>query len=265
MMDEHRKARAFSSCIVLALLLHVIGFGSSLADGAEKKADSHHSDRRGLADLSFGLKGGASFAQHYGLEERHPEYEVNSHWRESFAVGVFLYFPVTTRFGLQQELLYVRKGSNQDIGVEILDIPTVLDVTYDEDYLEIPVLLKFAWLRSSSFTLRSTSGFAMSLKIHDAYHLVGEVDDGTQVVPLHADTDMSEVDMFDFSFSYGTELGFRLWGRALALEHRFTIGWNTLAMPTYAYVPFEDDEILIENEPVPLRNQNHLILLGICF
>jgi hypothetical protein len=50
------------------------------------------------------------------------------------------------------------------------------------------------------------------------------------------------------------------------LEHRFTIGWNTLYMPTYAYVPFgENEEILIENEPVPLRNQNHLLLMGIHF
>jgi hypothetical protein len=215
--------------------------------------------------MTFGLKGGASFAQHYGIKERHPDYEVNSHWRESFAVGAFLYFPVTNRFGLQQELLYIRKGSHQDIGVDILDVPTVLDVTYDADYIEIPVLLKFTWLKSEGMALRSFSGFAMSLKIHDAYHLVGEVDDGTQVVPLHADADMSEVDMFDFSFSYGTELGFHLWGRQLALEHRFTIGWNTLAMPTYAYVPFGDEEILIENEPVPLRNQNHLVLIGFNF
>ena len=215
--------------------------------------------------MSFGLKGGMSFAQHYGTEERDPEYEVSSHWRHSFAFGAFLGFPVSDRFGLQQELLYVRKGSHQDIGVDILEIPTVLDVTYDADYLEIPVLLKFTWLQSNHLTLGSFSGFVMSLKLHDAYRLRGEVDDGTQIVALQADADMSEVDMFDFGFSYGTELGVRVWGKNLVLEHRFTIGWNTLAMPTYAYVPFGDEQLLIENEPVPLRNQNHLVLVGLRF
>jgi len=76
---------------------------------------------------------------------------------------------------------------------------------------------------------------------------------------------MSEVDMFDYSFVYGAEVGFSIGKTRLALEHRFTIGWNTLAMPTYAYVPFVDDQILIDNEPVPLRTQNHLILLGVRF
>jgi hypothetical protein len=237
------------------------GIGRSVAWAAGKEAGSSQSDQRAVADMSFGIKGGLSFAQHYGTEERHPEYKVSSDWRESFAIGAFLYFPVTRRFGLQQELLYIRKGSHQDIGVEILDIPTVLDVTYDADYLEIPVLLRFAWLQSNDLTLRSFSGFALSLKVSDAYRLRGEVDDGSQVVPMRADADMREVDLFDYAFTYGMELGFRLWGREVGLEHRFTIGWNTLAMPTYAYVPFGDEQILIENEPVPLRNQNHLVLL----
>ena len=71
--------------------------------------------------------------------------------------------------------------------------------------------------------------------------------------------------MFDYSFIYGTGISFSLFGRTLLLEHRFTIGWNTLAMPTYTYVPLGDERILIDNTPVPLKNQNHLIMLGISF
>ena len=220
---------------------------------------------RALADLTFGFKAGLSLAQHAGTEERDADYRVTSHLRKSFAASVFLYFPVTSRFGMQQELVYARKGSRQDIGVEILEIPTVLDVTYDMDYVEIAALMRFAWLQGSKRELYSLAGTAFSLKVHDRYILDGEVTDGEQVVPVRADADMSEVDMFDFSFVYGTGFAFSLFSQRFLVEYRFTIGWNTLAMPTYAYVPFGEDHLLIDNKPVLLKNQDHLILLGISF
>lgn len=218
-----------------------------------------------FAEFSFGFKVGMSLAQHTGIEERGAEYTVTSHWRTGFAASAYLYLPITPRFGIQQELAYVQKGSRQDIGVKILDIPTVLNVTYDLDYVEIPVLLRFTWLRWSRGAVYSYSGTALSLKMHDRYVLSGEIDDGSQVVPLRADADMSEVDMFDYSFVFGAGLEFSLFHQRFLVEHRFTIGWNPLAMPTYAYVPFGDESILIENDPVTLKNQNHLIMVGIAF
>jgi hypothetical protein len=218
-----------------------------------------------FTEFSFGVKTGVSFAQHCGTEEREPDYTVSSSWRTGLTTAAFLYFPVTSRFGLQQEFAYTQKGSRQDIGVEILEIPTVLDVTYDMDYIEIQALLRFAWLRWSGKELYSLSGTALCLKVRDHYSLRGEVSDESQTIPLHADDDMSEVDMFDFALVYGTGIEFPVLHQRLLVEYRFTMGWNTLAMPTYAYVPFGEEEILIDNEPVPLKNQNHLILLGLRF
>jgi hypothetical protein len=218
-----------------------------------------------LAEASLGLKAGLSLAQHSGIEERAAEYQVTSSWRGGFALGAFVCFPVTSRFGLQQEVAYVQKGSRQKIGVEILGIPTVLDVTYDMDYIEIPVLLRFAWLQGNRSELYSLVGTALSLKVRDHYALDGEVSDGDQTIPLRARADMSEVEMFDYSFVYGTGAEFDLGARGVLVEYRFTIGWNSLAMPTYAYVPFEDDQLLIENDPVPLKNQNHQVMVGIRF
>jgi hypothetical protein len=222
-------------------------------------------ENRALTHISVGFKTGISFAQHCGTEEREPDYEVTSFWRTGFGAAVFLYFPVTSRFGLQQEFAYVQKGSRQDIGVEILEIPTLLDVTYEMDYIEIQALLRFAWLQRGFTELYSLSGTVLCLKVRDRYTLTGEVSDGNETVPLHADDDMSEVDMFDFALTYGTGLEFSLLRRRCLVEYRFTMAWNTLSMPTYAYVPFGEDEILIDNEPVPLKNQNHLVLLGIRF
>lgn len=219
----------------------------------------------GFAEVSFGFKGGISFAQHVGTEERDADYTVSSSWRKGFAGGAFLAFHVTSRFSVQQELLYVQKGSRQDIGVEILEIPAVLHVTYDMDYIEIPVLLRLAWMKWERSEFYGLAGTVMSLKVRDRYRLEGEVTDGEEIVPIYADSDMSEVDMFDFSLTYGLGMEFPLVGRRALLEYRFTMGWNTLAMPTYAYVPFGDEEMLIDNDPVPLKNQVHAIMFGITF
>jgi hypothetical protein len=231
-------------------------------------AHAHGEDGPGCdqRNFSFGVRGGIAFAQHTGIEERDSEYDVHSEWRIGLTGGVFIHWPITSRFGLQQELLYTQKGSSQKIDVEILEIPTTLDVTYEADYIELPLLMKlttFEWRRGSLYSLMGTG---LSLKVQDHYELSGEVDDGEEVVPLRADADMSEVEMFDYSFVYGTGYEHDFGSHRLLIEYRFTIGWNTLYMPTYAYVPFGDDEeILIENEPVPLKNQTHSITLGIRF
>ncbi len=128
------------------------------------------------ASFSYGFKGGVSFAQHVGIEERNSEYTVNSRWRTGFTAGAFLYVPVTSRFGIQQEVMYVQKGSRQEIGVEILDIPAVLDVTYDMDYIEIPVFMKFALVQRDKFAIHSVAGTALSLMVRDHYSLAGVVE-----------------------------------------------------------------------------------------
>ena len=233
--------------------------------GAANAQSNDGTDGLGLPRLSFGLKAGISLAQHTGVEERDSEYTVSSRWRTGFAVGAFIYLPVTPRFGLQQEVVYSQKGSRQDIGVEILDIPTVLDVTYDMDYIEIPVLTRFTWAAWEGNSIYSLAGTVLAFKISDHYTLSGEIDDGEQVVPLEADSDMAEVEMFDYSFLFGFGAEHSLSQRIFLLEYRFSIGWNQLQMPTYCYVPFGDERLLIDNDPVPLKNQNHQIMIGVRF
>lgn len=99
----------------------------------------------GLPAVSFGFKGGLALAQHQGTTPRDMQYTVESTSRRDFAAGLFLILPVSDRFEFQQEVLYVRKGSRQDIGVDVFDVPTVVHVTYDMDYLEIPVLMRYLW------------------------------------------------------------------------------------------------------------------------
>jgi len=219
----------------------------------------------GLPAVSYGFKGGLALSQHQGTAPRDMQYTVDSTSRRDVAAGLFLILPVSDRLQLQQEVLYVRKGSRQDIGVEIFDVPAILNVSYDMDYLEIPVLMRYLWTRGRTVDVYSLAGFGFGLKISDRYQLNGLVDDGTETIPLSADSDMSEVDMFDFHFTYGVGLETPLGGRRLLLEYRYDLSLDALPLPTYAYVPFGDETVLVDNDPVPLRNQSHMLMLGLRF
>jgi len=226
---------------------------------------AQENDPGGFTQLSWGFKGGLALAQHQGTTPRDMEYTVSSSMRRGVTAGVFLVLPVTKRFGIQQEVLYVQKGSRQTIGAEIFDLPTVLEVTYDMDYIEIPLMMRYHWLIDRGVDIYSLGGFAFALKVKDRYKLAAEVDDGVDVVPIRADSDMSEVDMFDFAFTYGVGLEFPLGNNRFLVEYRFDLSIEALSLPTYAYVPFGDEQLLVDNEPVPLRNQCHMLMLGIRF
>ena len=222
-------------------------------------------DPGGFPPISVGLKGGYALAQHQGTMPRDSEYEVASSVRHGLAAGVTLTLPVTRRLLLQQEVLYVQKGSRQQVGVDIFDIPTVLDVSYDMDYLEIPLLLRYQWRIDRGLDIYSLAGFGFALKVHDRYRLSGEVSDGVETIPLTADSDMSEVDLFDFLFTYGVGVELPAGGRRLLLEYRYDLSLQQLPLPTYADVPIGDETVRVDNDPVPLRNQCHMLLVGIRF
>jgi len=60
------------------------------------------------------------------------------------------------------------------------------------------------------------------------------------------------IDTFDYSFIYVLGVEFPLLGKDCFFDYRFTIGWNTLMMPTFPDEP-----------PAPLRNQNYSFTLGV--
>jgi len=100
----------------------------------------------------------------------------------------------------------------------------VLHVTYDMDYIEIPVFFRFDWYQRDDAAVYSLAGTALSFKVRDRYTLDGVIDDGTQQVPVSADSDMSEVEMFDYSFVYGMGAEFSLFGQQMLFEYRFAMG-----------------------------------------
>jgi hypothetical protein len=188
----------------------------------------------------------------YGIIPKDNPYEVKSKYRHGLGGGLVIYYSITEDFGLQQEFLFATKGSRQDI--KLLKQPVKTFVKYDINYFEIPIVLRYNFLKIGNTTIFGTSGFAMSIMINGNYYVEGNVKIGPDKFSFEEKGNMEGVDIFDYSFLYGSGVSFQLFDKDCFLEYRFTIGWNMLLMPT-----FEGEE------PAPLRNQDYLFTLGMYF
>jgi hypothetical protein len=200
--------------------------------------------------VRFGVKGGYSLSTQYGITVPDIPYTVKTHWRSGVAGGVFAYFPVTESFGIQQELLYVTKGSSQDITMN--EQPVKTNTKYNLNYFEMPFVFRYTFAKLGNVKFYGSSGFALSILLKGDSELNGTIDMGGTVVPFSESTKMEGVDIFDYGFLYGAGVDFNLFNKKCFIDYRFNIGWNTLNMPTSK-----------GQAPAPLRNQDYIFSLGI--
>ncbi len=200
--------------------------------------------------VRFGVKSGYSLSTQYGITVPDIPYSVKTHWRSGFAGGFFAYFPVTESFGIQQELLYVTKGSSQDITMN--EQPVKTNTKYNLNYFELPFVFRYTFAKLGNVKIYGSSGFALSILLNGNSKLNGTVDMGGTLVPFSESTKMEGVDIFDYGFLYGAGVDFNLLNKKCFFDYRFNIGWNTLMMPTSK-----------GQSPAPLRNQDYIFSLGI--
>ncbi len=132
-----------------------------------------------------------------------------------------------------------------------------MNVEYDLDYLEFPVLLKINTVSYGKLQMQAITGTAMSLKLHGAHRLDGTFyipnGDDYDVIPISEQSDLPGINIFDYSFVYGSALIYK-GAMEASLELRFTLGWDYLQLPTFSL-----------SEQVELRNQTYSAILSIKF
>ena len=203
--------------------------------------------------VRFGLKTGYSMATQYGISPADETFIVETGSRHGFAGGVFVYFPITESVGIQQELLFAMKGSRQDVTIsDPVSINTVSE--YNLNYFEMPVLLRYTFVKIKNVGIYGSTGIALSLLMNGDYSITSTIELGGPPIITEESGDMKGLDTFDFSFLYGAGANFNLLNKDFFLEYRMTVGWNTLAMPNVA-----------GEAPVPLRNQDYILTLGMFF
>jgi len=201
--------------------------------------------------VRFGLKAGYSLSTQYGINDPNLPYTVDTHVRHGLAGGVLAYFPITESFGIQQELLYVTKGSSEDITMTTQPVKTHTE--YKLNYFEMPLVFRYTFVKLGNFGIYGSSGFALSILLNGESKLDGTVDvGGGNLIPFSESTKLEGVDIFDYGLLYGAGLDFKLFNKNCFFDYRFNIGWNTLMMPTSK-----------GQAPAPLRNQDYTFTLGI--
>jgi len=199
----------------------------------------------------FGFKAGYSLANQYGINVPDIPYTVKTHYRHGMAGGFFAYFPITEAFGVQQEFLYVMKGSRQDIVMNTL--PVKVRSEYNMGYFELPFVCRYTFVELKKIGIYGSAGFALSIMLNGNSSVSGTVDvGGGNVVPFAETTKLEGLDIWDYGFLYGAGVDFKMLNQDCFFEYRFNIGWNTLMMPTST-----------GQEPAPLRNQDYIFTLGL--
>jgi hypothetical protein len=203
--------------------------------------------------LRFGLKAGYSLATQYGISPADNTYTVDTDIRNGFAGGVFLYIPITESVGIQQEWLYAMKGSRQDVTINgPVSVNTVSE--YNLNYFEMPLVLKYRFVKIKNFGIYGTTGIALSLLLNGDYNITSTINVGGPPIIVPESGNMDGLDTFDYSFVYGAGTDFKLLNKDFFFDIRMTVGWNTLAMPNATGA-----------EPVPLRNQAYVFAVGTYF
>lgn len=198
----------------------------------------------------LGFKAGYSMATQYGIDDPNISYTVDSKFRHGFAGGIMVYFPITESFGIQQEVMYVMKGSRQDIKMDVPPMSTFTE--YNLNYLELPFVFRYTFVHLGNFKIYGSSGFAVSILLNGETKQEGSIDMGGNLIPISYSDKMEGVDIFDYGFIFGAGLDFKLLNKSCFFEYRFNLGWNTLMMPTSE----------TGDDPAPLRNQDYTFTLG---
>ena len=203
--------------------------------------------------VRFGLKAGYSLATQYGITPADNTFMVDTHNRNGFAGGIFAYFPITESVGIQQELLYAMKGSRQNVTITTpVNVNTVSE--YDLNYFEMPIIIKYKFVKIKNFGIYGSAGIALSLLMNGEYRITSTINMGGPPTIVAESGTTKGLDTFDYSFVYGAGTDFKLLNKDFFIEYRMTVGWNTLAMPNASGAA-----------PVPLRNQDYIFAVGMYF
>lgn len=133
-----------------------------------------------------------------------PEFDWTN--RTSFCAGPYLSFKLSDYFAVQPEVLFSKKG------LKVVEQATT--ITFNLDFLEIPLLLKFTFSPGGSISPCLFVGPFIAFKLHD------NITTGVGVPPIKK---------FDYGIAFGGGFDIKLGGNTLELKALYTMGLKNIA------------------------------------
>jgi len=159
------------------------------------------------AGAALGVKGGLTVSSWWG------EDTAGEDMKAGFLGGAYFTYMFNDKFGIQPEFLYHRKGIKEEfLGVEL---------TWNLDYIEIPILFKIVIPTESAVTPGFIVGPALAFNVNST--VKGEY------LGQSAEEDASDItsDM-DLGFVLGLNVGFDIGSAEILFDLRYTLGFMTI-------------------------------------
>jgi hypothetical protein len=197
--------------------------------------------------LNFGIKAGYDFSSHWSTEDKADDSSVVIRSKSGLLAGASVNFRLSDSFRLQPEILYIQKGSEQDVTVPEAPIGTIY-VVYDLRYLEIPIVLKFYPKKGKGLfqpVLCTGPYFSFLLKSTYSYsnRFIGDLE-----------FDIEGLKKTDIGFLSGLGIEFHKVKIAFGIHLRYSMGFVNLDLPTGPDAP-----------TVPLRNYSYMLSIELLF
>jgi len=195
------------------------------------------------SQVKFGIKAGATMANMSGDGwDQLAEIDTVSIEKKSLmgmAAGLFVEYPLgASGVSLQPEILYVTKGSKGEVTVD----GTTFTRKLKNDYIEIPVLVKY------SFTTAGSASPFMFVGPVAAFNIASKVQDKNPPdEPGYGDFDIENATSLDLCLTIGAGLGLAM-GQSgkLTFDLRYTVSLGDVYTDADEYDMEEDKMYLVE-------------------
>lgn len=177
-----------------------------------------------------GLRAGGALAQLRGKDDVFGKNATDR--RAGLAVGLYVEMPLTSRFSVQPELLYVQKGGKTEDTFTEDEVEATLESRYKLQYLEVPVLVKYAVPMQGPWRPSVSAGpyVAYSLGRDLSFDLSSDGED------LGLSIDADEIfSRWDYGVSVGADVAYRFTQRTATIGLRYDLGLANV---------FQDDALL---------------------
>jgi len=226
------------------------------------------------AQFFFGTKGGLGISNHWSTEEKGNGYKVDSGSKLGGSIGVLASYQISRYFTVQGEVLYTQKGSNQDVTLPPLPPPLgdigAIELTYQMDYMEIPLILKTYPLQLETIRPYTTIGPYLAFLVGNEYEMSNEVLEG--FVPpggdIGAAQEIEGLEETDYGIVFGTGLEYHVYDLRFSFDYRYTMGFVDLTLPTgeMPEIPGMPPGAFTDAFPeIELRNNCHMFLISVLY